>query len=214
MTTNELILRARYLRISIPYYLEDSLITFDDGVMTELECDKDFVPLMLNAEDLRLEVVIDLQEGRIIDWTHSEYLRIDYEGEMHICIFKIPAAVNRPIAFTNEEYVRIGSTTRKLRDFPQKEAKIWRGVQKPLDTIKIKEKLSADQIFALLSYETYFDISEKMTNQTLRDRMGIDKQNYPMASKIIKDTILAKKIKEEKTEKVNRRNQGYIPYWA
>ena len=82
----------------------------------------------------------------------------DYEDKGHICIFKIPATVNRPIAFSNEEYVRIGSTTRKLRDFPQKEAKIWKGVQKPLDKIKIKEKLSEDQIFALLSYETYFDM--------------------------------------------------------
>ena len=82
----------------------------------------------------------------------------DYENKGHICLFKIPATTNRPVAFTNEEYVRIGSTTRKLRDFPQKEAKIWKGVQKPLDTIKIKEKLSADQIFALLSHETYFDM--------------------------------------------------------
>ncbi len=45
-----------------------------------------------------------------------------------------------------------------MRDFPQKEAKIWKGAQKPLDTIKIKEKLSEDQIFTLLSYETYFDM--------------------------------------------------------
>ena len=82
----------------------------------------------------------------------------DYEDKGHLCIFKIPATINRPVAFSNEEYVRIGSTTRKLRDFPQKEAKIWKGAQKPLDTIKIKEKLSEDRIFTLLSYETYFDM--------------------------------------------------------
>ena len=64
--------------------------------------------------------------------------------------------------------------------------------------------------YACLKYVT----SEKMTNQTLRERMGIDKQNYPMASRIIKDTIEMGKIKEEKTENVNRRNKGYIPYWA
>ena len=82
----------------------------------------------------------------------------DYEGKGHICVFKIPATASRPVSFTNEEYVRVGSTTRKLRDFPQKEAKIWRGAQKPLDSIKIKENLSADQVFSLLSYETYFDM--------------------------------------------------------
>ncbi len=82
----------------------------------------------------------------------------DYEGKGHLCVFKIPATVSRPVSFTNEEYVRVGSTTRKLRDFPQKEAKIWRGVRKPLDSIKIKEKLTVDQVFSLLSYETYFDM--------------------------------------------------------
>ena len=40
--------------------------------------------------------------------------------------------------------------------------------------------------------------NDKMTNLTLRERLGIDKQNYPMASRVIKDTLIAGKIKEEK----------------
>ncbi len=51
----------------------------------------------------------------------------DYENCGHICVFKIPATVNRPVSFLNEMYVRVGSITRKLKDFPAKEAKIWRG---------------------------------------------------------------------------------------
>ena len=35
---------AKYLQISLPYDKEDHLITFDDGMMTELECDDDFAP--------------------------------------------------------------------------------------------------------------------------------------------------------------------------
>ena len=63
---------------------------------------------------------------------------------------------------------------------------------------------------ACLKYVT----NDKMTNQTLRERLGIEKHNYSMASRIIKDAIEAEMIKEEKTENVNRRNKGYIPYWA
>ena len=37
---------ARYLHIAIPYDKEDELITFDDGMMTELECEEDFTPPM------------------------------------------------------------------------------------------------------------------------------------------------------------------------
>lgn len=60
---NKLKQDSRYLQISIPYDKEDELIRFDDGVMTELECDEEFTPPMLNAEDQLLEFVIDLREG-------------------------------------------------------------------------------------------------------------------------------------------------------
>ena len=82
----------------------------------------------------------------------------DYEDKGHVCVFKIPAATNQPVSFLHEEYVRVGSKTRKLRDFPQKEAKIWKGGQKALEKIVVKEKLTATQVLSLLSAETYFDM--------------------------------------------------------
>lgn len=51
-----------------------------------------------------------------------------------------------------------------------------------------------------------------MSNQSLRARLGIEDKNYPMASRIIRDTLKAKWIKEENSEGSNRHN--YIPYWA
>lgn len=50
--------------------------------------------------------------------------------------------------------------------------------------------------------------------ETLRERLRIEKQNYLMASRIIKDALNAGKIKEEKTENQSRNNRGYIPFWA
>lgn len=57
----------------------------------------------------------------------------DYEANGHVCIFKIPATTNRPVSFLHESYIRVGTITRKLKDFPAKEAKIWKGGQKPLE---------------------------------------------------------------------------------
>lgn len=82
----------------------------------------------------------------------------DYEDKGHICVFKIPATATQPVSFLHEEYVRVGSTTRKLKDFPQKEAKIWKNGQKALEKIIVKEKLSITQVLSLLSSETYFDM--------------------------------------------------------
>lgn len=58
---------AHYLHIAIPYDKEDESITFDDGMMTELECEEDFTPPMLNTDSLLLEFVIDLKERKIIN---------------------------------------------------------------------------------------------------------------------------------------------------
>ena len=47
-----------------------------------------------------------------------------------------------------------------------------------------------------------------MTNESLRERLGIEKQNYSVASRIISETLKAGKIKEANKAKV------YIPNWA
>jgi predicted HTH transcriptional regulator len=58
----------------------------------------------------------------------------------------------------------------------------------------------------------YMD-NEKMTNQSFRERMGIAEKNYPMASKIIKETINAGFIKEYQFNQ-SRKFASYIPYWG
>ena len=45
--------------------------------MTEMECDEDFAPPMLNADTLLLEYVIDMKERKVLDWNYEEgYLRM------------------------------------------------------------------------------------------------------------------------------------------
>ena len=61
-------------------------------------------------------------------------------------------------SFLHKEYVRVGSITRNLKDYPDKEAKIWKGGQKPLEKIVLKRGLSAQDVLSFLSAETYFDM--------------------------------------------------------
>jgi predicted HTH transcriptional regulator len=42
-----------------------------------------------------------------------------------ISIFQVQAAQNQPTYFANQHYIRVGSITRPLKDFPEKERKLW-----------------------------------------------------------------------------------------
>ncbi len=101
--------------------------------------------------------------------------RIDFEidvfnyNEKQIAIFKIPSATLEPVKFTNIAYIRIGSITRKLQDFPEKERKIWNKIEQiDFENGIALRGISADNILELLDYQTYYEFTnQKMPfNQT------------------------------------------------
>ena len=54
-----------------------------------------------------------------------------------------------------------------------------------------------------------------MTNTTLRERLGISKGNYSVASRIIRDTLNENLIKIQDPEGVGRGpKRKYLPYWG
>ncbi len=81
-----------------------------------------------------------------------------YDATRHIAVFVIPATQNRPVDFFHHSYIRVGSITRKLAEFPDKEAKIWRKKTKPYELEIAKDHLNTSDIIQLLSTETYFDL--------------------------------------------------------
>lgn len=91
-----------------------------------------------------------------IDFRTYEF---DYSPGIHISMFAIPAAVNRPIDFQKTAFIRIGSVTRKLGDFPEKESKIWRNSSGSTFEKEIaKRNVTASDIVQLLSTQTYFEL--------------------------------------------------------
>ena len=73
-----------------------------------------------------------------------------------------------------------------------------------------QERVYACYQHACLKYVT----NDKMTNQSLRERLGIDKQNYSIVSRIIKEAIAQGLIKEAKKDKESNRIISYIPHWG
>jgi predicted HTH transcriptional regulator len=81
-----------------------------------------------------------------------------FDSSRKIAVFVIPAAQNRPVDFFHNAYIRVGSITRKLSEFPEKEAKIWRKKVKPYEQEIARDNLNASDVIRLLSTETYFDL--------------------------------------------------------
>lgn len=89
--------------------------------------------------------------------------------EKNIVLFEIPAAISQPTKFMGKGYIRVGSITRELNDFPEKEKKIW----KKSDNITFETELcmnnvAADDVVRLLDCQSYFDLM-KLPFPTTRD---------------------------------------------
>ena len=74
---------------------------------------------------------------------------------------------------------------------------------------KLKDMSHGDRVRACYQHCVLkFVEGKKMTNSTLRKRLGINDSNYPAASKIISDTLRENLIKESEKKK------EYVPFWA
>lgn len=83
------------------------------------------------------------------------------------------------------------------------------GYQKFSDMDK-KGRIRACYQHACLKYV----MNEKMTNQSLRERLQIDEKNYSMISRIFKETLEAGFIKEGNPDNISKKLTSYIPVWA
>ena len=91
--------------------------------------------------------------------------RIDFSfeeldvGGRPVVLLRIESATHQPIAFKGEEYIRIGSSTRKLRDFPSKERALWRAFERTnFVDLFAAERLGSDEVLQLLDYPAYFEL--------------------------------------------------------
>lgn len=81
-----------------------------------------------------------------------------YQGK-EIVLFEIPAAVDRPVGFQNNRFVRIGNINRNLKDFPEKEKIIWSNPhRKSFEKEIALSGITADQVIELLDFPNYFEL--------------------------------------------------------
>ena len=92
----------------------------------------------------------------------------------------------------------------------EKHTKVIMYSYKTLNQMDKKDKVRACYQHCCLRYVS----NDKMTNQSLRDRFKIEDKNAAIASRIIKEALLAKVIKEDDPESNSRKYKKYVPFWA
>jgi predicted HTH transcriptional regulator len=84
-----------------------------------------------------------------------------------VVVLEIPAAVHTPTRFSGEEYVRVGSVTKKLREFPEKERKLWhRLTHVAFEDGVARHGLTAADVLSLLEVSEYFALSGQQAPST------------------------------------------------
>ena len=93
-----------------------------------------------------------------IDFTVYEF-RYEHKD---VVIIEIPPAVSQPVKFNNIAYIRVGSATPKLNDYPEKESKIWNNInKKSFEKGIAREGLTVSDVLNLLDYSKYFSLTKQ-----------------------------------------------------
>ena len=79
--------------------------------------------------------------------------------DLPVVMLEIDAAFRHPVQFKNQEFIRVGSYKKKLKDHPEKERELWRVFdQTPFESQVAAENISAEDVLRLLDYPSYFDL--------------------------------------------------------
>lgn len=142
--------------------------------------------------------------------------QFNYDSKTKLAIFIIPAAGAKPVSFLNTSYVRVGSYTRKLIDFPEKESKIWKKNNIPFEKEIALDNVSSSDVISLLSTQTYFELldlpypssQEGVINKFLEEGLIIKSNGYAITN--LAAILFAKQLKS--FESVERKSVRVIVY--
>lgn len=77
----------------------------------------------------------------------------------NIVILEIEKASGRPVQFRGNEYIRIGSYKKLLKDFPEIERELWRAFEQNIyEEMIAKDHLPESEVLDFIDYPAYFDL--------------------------------------------------------
>jgi predicted HTH transcriptional regulator len=92
---------------------------------------------------------------------HFQFFEVPIDG-VRVVLLEIDRAAGHPVQFQGQEYVRVGTYKKKLKDFPERERKLWRLFdQTPFEEIVAADRMRSEDVLRVLDYPSYFELLER-----------------------------------------------------
>lgn len=83
---------------------------------------------------------------------------IDFDGQP-LVVFEIPPARHAPVRFRDTEWIRVGSYKKKLKDYPEKERRLWQLFDpQTFETGIARAGVPGDEVLRLIDFSGCFDL--------------------------------------------------------
>ncbi len=78
-----------------------------------------------------------------------------------VVILQIERATNKPVQFSGQEFIRIGSYKKNLKEYPEKERELWRVFDNtPYEDLISLQNVPESKVLSYLDYPTYFELQD------------------------------------------------------
>ncbi|KKT75449.1 MAG: hypothetical protein UW71_C0003G0043 [Parcubacteria group bacterium GW2011_GWB1_44_7] len=129
-----------------------------------------------------------------------------------VVIFEICATVDRPVSFSGEAYIRVGSYTKLLKNYSEKERRIWNNPRhRSFEGEVASLRISADKVLTLLDYPSYFELTKQplpnsrdvILEKLTQDKLIEKEQSSFYSIKNLGALLFAKNLQEFETLRNN-----------
>ena len=95
---------------------------------------------------------------QLTDNASFEFMEAEIDGK-HVTVLMVRAAFYHTVDFDGIPYVRVGSYTKKLREYPTVESEVWDRITKSdFESVTAKGGLVLPDVLSLLDYPKYFEL--------------------------------------------------------
>ena len=83
---------------------------------------------------------------------HFRFFQVPVDGHT-VVVLEVERAFRQPVQFRGQEYIRVGSYKKKLKDFPEKTRSLWRVFDEtPFEDRVAAERVRDDEVLRIIDY--------------------------------------------------------------